>query len=189
MPRRIFSFLNLLILSCAAAIANAQVSHPCEMPSPSDPSYSSYFADIKIAPDGKWGLSYTFDAGQYKDASVTVVVRGLLGLTSKKDRGGKLKCAELENRSTRPVRAVQLRWVVTALEGNEKILAQGRLPLAAVEITANGKLKAELQGAQFADFLLPLVSDGVLTGRYKVSIGVARVEFANGMAEEFDTEH
>jgi hypothetical protein len=155
------------------------------MPSPSDPSYSSYFADIKRAPDGKWGLAYTPDMGQYGDASVPVVVRVLLGLTSAKDRGGKLKCAEIENRSTRTVRTVQLRWAVTEMEGSEKVLAQGVLPVAEVEATADGKLKAELQGAQFADFLQPLVKDGVLTGRYKLSVGVARVEFTDGTAEEF----
>jgi hypothetical protein len=189
MPRRIFSFLNFLILGCAAATANAQASHPCELPPSSDPSYSSHFADIKRAPDGKWGLAYTFDAGQFADESVSVVVRGLLGLTSQKDRGGKLKCAEIENRSTRTVRTVQLRWFVTEMEGSEKVLAQGILPVAEVETTASGKLKAELREAQFADFLQPLVKDGVLTGHYKVSVGVARVWFTDGTTESFDTEH
>ena len=174
--------LFLLILSCATgAVADAQASTPCEPPLPTDPSY---YADIKRVPEGKWTLTYAADLEQNQAASAPVVVTSVSGITGKKERGGKLRCAELKNRSTRTVKAVQLRWVVMTREDRVRVLAQGKLPRVKVEIAAGSKLKVELREAQFADFVQPLVRDGVLTGDYHVSVGVARVEFTDGTAEE-----
>ena len=182
MSRRIFSLISLLVLSCAAgAAADAQQPGPCDLSPSGDPSR---FADIKEMPKGKFTLGYVPDMEQSRGASAPVVVRGLLGVSSVKDRGGKLRCAELENRSARAVKAVELRWTVTAKEDSSKVLASGKLPPVEAEIAAGGRLKVELREAQFADFLQPLVSDGVLTGAYMLTVRVARVEFADGTVEE-----
>lgn len=182
MTRRVFSFLSLLILVCAAgAVVRAQAPAPCEPQLPSDPAF---WADIKEVPEGAGRFSYSFDRRQYEDASAPVVVRMLWGVTSLKVRGGKLRCAEVENRSGRTVSAVQLGWAVTARGDAEKVLARGRLPLIRVEIAPGGRQKVEPQDAHFADFLRPLVRGGRLAGDYDLYVGVARAEFTDGTAEE-----
>ena len=182
MPRRILSSLCLLILVCAAgAAADAQEPGPCDLSPRGDPER---YADIKPMPEGKGGLGYTSDPAQIKDASVPVVVRGLLGVSSVKDRGGKLRCAELENRSTRAVKSVTLRWALTTMEDKSKVLASGLLPPVEAALAPGAKLKVQLRDAQFADFLRPIAGQGVLTGQYWLTVGVARVEYADGTIED-----
>jgi len=184
MLRRILSSLFFLIVGCAAgAVADARQPGPCDLRPEGDPSR---FADIKPMPkvNGKAGMAITIDSAQIEDASVPVVVRSLLDVSSVKDRGGKLRCAELENRSSRTVKAVQLKWVITRPEDKNKVLAGGKLPTVEAEIAPGVRLKVELRDAQFADFLQPVVSDGVLTGEYILTVGVARVEFADGTVED-----
>jgi hypothetical protein len=129
-------------------------------------------------------MGIRYDQAQFKDASVPVVVRGLLDVSSEKYRGGKLRCAELENRSTRTVKAVQLKWAVTRMEDESEVLASGKLPTVEVEIAPGGSMKVQLRDAQYADFLQPVADKGLLTGRFWLTVGVARVEYADGTAED-----
>ena len=183
MTRRVSLVFPVLLLLCAAGAARGQASGPCEQHPPSDPAY---YADMKEMPRMKGGLSWTSDRAQFDDASTPVVVRALNGITSTKQRAGKLSCAEIENRSARTVKAVQLRWVVTARAAdgsvvpNGEALAKGLLPVVEAEIAPGSKLKVELHGAHFADFLQPLAVDGEVNGSHNVSVGVARVVFADG---------
>jgi hypothetical protein len=183
MPRRFFSFISLPVLVCAAwAVAGAQQQPgPCDLSPRGDPER---YADIKPTPGGKWGLAYIFDAAQIKDASVPVVVRGLLGVSSVKDQGGKIRCAELENRSAREVKSVTLRWALTTTEEKGKVLASGQLPPVEARIAPGVRLKVQLRDAQFADFLRPVAGDGVLNGQYNLIVAVARVEYADGTMED-----
>jgi hypothetical protein len=182
MPSRVFSFITLPVLVCAAwAVAGAQQPGPCDRSPRADPER---FTDIKPMPAGKWGLSYTFDSPQLKDASAPVVLRGLMGVTSVKDRGGKLRCVELENRSAREVKSVTLRWALTTTEDRSKVLASGQLPPVEAHVAPGVRLKVQLRDAQFADFLRPIAGDGVLNGQYILTIEVARVEYADGTMED-----
>lgn len=187
MPRRILFPLLPLFLLCSAGVAGAQERGPCAYSPPSDPTY---YADMKEMPAGKYSLSYTFDRAQIDNASTPVIVRGLNGITGTNQRSGKLGCAEIENRSPRTVKAVHLRWAVTARADDGDmaevgpVLAKGTLPAVEVEIPAGVRQRAVLRGAHFADFLQPLAAAGELDGGYNLSVGVARVEYADGTAED-----
>jgi hypothetical protein len=186
MPRRILFILPALLILCAAGAARAQSPEVCENKLPKDPAY---YADMKELPPGKFGFSYNFDKPQFDDPSTPVALRGMGAISSPK-RALKLSCVEFENRTTRVVRAVQLRWAVSALaEGQDvsakaEALAKGVLPPVAVEVPPGGRMKVEVRGVQFADFFQPLAAAGEINGRFNVIIGVARVEYTDGTAED-----
>ncbi|HWW76470.1 MAG TPA: hypothetical protein VNZ44_13820, partial [Pyrinomonadaceae bacterium] len=111
-------------------------------------------------------------------------------ISSAKQRAVKLGCAELENRSSRTVKSVTLRWAVTALPDENSVaegapvLSKGTLPAVEVEIPPGVRQKVELHGGHFADFLRPLTVDGEVNGQYALTVGVARVEYTDGSAED-----
>src|SRR5689334_22823457 len=107
MSGRIFKVLTLLFLLGAAASARAQSSDPCAGRPPSDPAY---YADMKEVPPGKWNLGGGFEKAQLDNPATPVVVRGLNSISSAKQHAVKYGCVELENRSTRAVKSVRLRW-------------------------------------------------------------------------------
>jgi hypothetical protein len=186
MPRRIL-FLLLPLFFCSAGSAYGRWPEVCEHKLPKDPAY---YADMKEPPPGKYGFSYTYDKAQFDDASAPVVLRGLGGISAPRSRAVKLSCVEVENRTARVVRAVQLRWAVSALAPGQSItekagaLAKGLLPVLQVEVEARGRRKVEVRGVQFADFFQPLAAAGEINGNFNVTLGVARVEYADGTAED-----
>lgn len=187
MPRRILFLLPALFLLCAASPAYGQWPEVCENKPPADPAY---YADMKELPPGKFGFSYIFDKAQLDDPSAPVALRGLSGISGQKVRAVKLSCVEVENRTTRVVRAVQLRWAVSASAPGRSVtekaeaLAKGLLPVFGAEVAAGGRLKVEVRGVNFADFFQPLAVSGEVNGHYNVTIGVARVEYADGSSED-----
>jgi hypothetical protein len=187
MPRRTLFLLPALLLFSAAGVARAQSSGPCDLGPPSDPAY---YADMKELPRGKWNLGSLFDKAQLDAPSTPVALRGLSQISSAKQRAVKLGCAELENRSSRTVKSVTLRWAVTARAadvGNVEdgpALAKGTLPVIAVEIPPGVRQKAEIHGGHFADFLQSLAVAGEVNGQYNLTVGIARVEYTDGTAED-----
>jgi hypothetical protein len=131
------------------------------------------------------------EKAQLDDAAVPVVVRGLKSISSAKQRSVKFGCAELENRSTRAVKAVQLRWSVAArgadgaVPDGAPVLAKGVLPVIEAEIQPGVRRLVEVHGAHYTDFLRPLAAaTGEVNGQYIVFVGVARVEYADGTVED-----
>ena len=189
MPNRTFRVLTFLSILCAAGAARAQqFPEVCEHRLPKDPAY---YADMKEMPRGKWNLGDLFEKAQLDNPSTPVVVRGLATISSAKQRAVKISCVELENRSARAVKSVRLRWsLVERAEGEmakagAPVLAKGTLPDIGVELQPGARLKAEVQGAHYADFLRPLVTPtGEVNGQYDLYVGVARVEYADGTAED-----
>lgn len=184
MRRRTFGVITFMFILCAAGAARGQqASGPCESRPPSDPAY---YADMKLMPPGKYTLAYLQDRVQFNDASTPVVVRGLNGITSSKERSGKLSCALVENRTGRVVKALRLRWFVARLSADgiikvdAEVLSKGLLPLVYAEVGGGEQKKVELTGAHFADFMQPVAAAGEPEGTYSVIIGLARVEFADG---------
>lgn len=186
MRRLRFGVISFMLIVCAAGAARSrqqEASGPCESRPPSDPAY---YADMKLMPEGKYFMSYMGDRAQFDDASTPVVVRGVTGTTSSKERSGKISCAEVENRTGRAVKALRLRWFVTkrAADGSVKadaeVLAKGLLPVVYAEFAPGERRKVALAGAHFADFMQPVAAAGPLEGSYHVSIAVTRVEFADG---------
>lgn len=185
MPRRILCLLPALFLLCAAGAARAQAPDPCSQKPPAD---SDYYADMKELPPGKFGFSYIFDKKQYDHGAAPVALRGMVGVTHPKVRAVKLSCADVENRTERVVKLVQLRWDVREWpadgksEGleNAHVLARGVLPAFEVEVAPGEHRKVALRGANFADFFAPLAAVGEVNGHFHVTFGVAHVEFADG---------
>lgn len=185
MLKRFLSLLSLLILVCAGgASARAQAPEPCEPKLPTD---AAFWADVTPMPEGTGNFSYAMDLSQEKDASAPVIVTRLEGVTSQQHRGGKLRCVEFANRSARTVRAVQLSWTLTARDDPEKkVLARGRLPLVEVEVAPGGRRKVELREGNFADFLLPLVREGIHAGAHDLRVRVSRAVFTDGTVVDED---
>lgn len=188
MSRRISRVLPLLFLLCAAGAARAQSPDPCASGQPTDPAY---YADMKEVPGGKWNLGGLFEKAQLDNLSTPVVVVGLKSISSTKQHAVKYACVELENRSPRMVKSVLLRWSVVArgadgvVPEGAPVLAKGTLPVIEVKLQPGVKLKTEVRGAHYADFLQPLVTPtGEVNGLYIVYIGVARVGYADGTAED-----
>jgi hypothetical protein len=157
-------------------------------PPPSDPAY---YADMKELPRGKWGLADQFEKGQFKNDALPVVIRGLGSISSQKHRAVKFRCVELENRSPRVVKSVQLRWSLAARTADrsvtegEPVLAKGTMPVIEVEIQPGVRLKAEVRGAHYADFLKPLTDvHGEVTGDYVLYVGIARIGYTDGTFED-----
>ncbi|HWS56513.1 MAG TPA: hypothetical protein VN228_20410 [Pyrinomonadaceae bacterium] len=181
---RVFTLLSILLLGCAAA--RAQGLPPCQ-PNQPTPTDAAFWADVPPMPEGTGSLSYSMDLSQEKDAASPVFIRSMMGVSSQQHRGGKIRCVELENRSARTVRAVQLAWAVTARDvAEKKILARGRLPTVEVQVAPGARQTAELREASFAGFLLPLVQKGIHAGDHHVSLSVARVEFTDGSVVDAD---
>ena len=184
MTKRALIVLSLLLLTCAAA--RAQSLPPCN-PNQPTPTDAAFWADVPPMPEGTGNFSYAMDTSQNQDASAPVVMTAVLGVSSQRHRGGKIRCVELENRSARAVRAVQVSWTVTARDDPEKkVLARGRLPLVEVQVAPGARQTAELREASFAGFLLPLVQKGIHAGAHDLRLRVARVEFADGSVVDAD---
>ncbi len=183
MTRRVFYVLTLLLVFCAAGAARGQSPEVCENKLPKDPAY---YADMKELPPGKFSFSYIFDKPQFDDASAPVALSGMGAISAPKRRGLKLSCVEVENRTPRIVRAVQLRWAVSAVAPGQSItekaeaLAKGLLPVVEVVVAPGARQKVEVRGAHFADFFRPLAAAGEINGNFNVTVGVARVEFTDG---------
>ncbi len=189
MRRLTFVGITCIFLLCAAGAARAQEYDPCKgrPGAPPPPPDSPYYADMKEMPRGKWGLADQFEKGQFKNDSLPVAIRGLASVSSQKQRAAKFSCVELENRSTRVVKSVQLRWSLAARTADRSVteggpvLAKGTMPVIEVEIQPGVRLKAEIRGAHYADFLKPLTNvHGEVNGEYVLYIGIARVEFTDG---------
>lgn len=191
MRRLTLGVITFMLIACSAGAARAQqpegASGPCEKRPQSDPAN---YADMKLMPEGKYFLSYMGDRAQFDDASTPVVVRGVTGTTSSKERAGKVSCAEVENRTGRAVKALLLRWFVTkraadgSVRADAEVLAKGLLPVVYAGLAPGERKKVALSGAHFADFMQPVAASGPLEGSYHVTLAVARVEFADGTSTD-----
>ena len=186
MPRRILFLLPALLL-CAAGAARGQAPELCENKPIKDPAY---YADIKPMPPGKFGFAYNFDKPQLDDHSAPVALSGLSMQSAPGPHANKPHCAEVVNRTTRVVKSVQLRWRVSALaEGRNvfekaEVLAKGLLPVFEVEVPPGARRRFEMRGVHFADFFQPLAAAGEINGNFNIIVGVARVEYTDGTAED-----
>ncbi|HJQ34408.1 MAG TPA: hypothetical protein VJ866_19665 [Pyrinomonadaceae bacterium] len=187
MPRRVRFLLPTLFILCAAGAARGQWPEVCENKPIKDPAY---YADIKPMPPGKFGFAYNFDKQQFDDPSAPVALSGLGMQSAPRPHANKPSCAEVVNRTTRVVKSVQLRWRVSALaEGQNvfekaEVLAKGLLPAFEVEVPPGARRRFEMRGVQFADFFQPLAAAGEVNGKFNIVVGVARVEYTDGTAED-----
>jgi hypothetical protein len=195
MRRLTFVIITFVFVLCAAGAARAQAYDPCKghpLPPPPPPD-SPYYNDMKELPRGKWGLGDQFEKAQMDNPATPVVIRGLGSASSVKHRASKYSCVELENRTKRVVKSVQLRWSIKKNAAAPSavavavgpVLAKGSLPVIEVEIQPGTRRKAEIRGAHYADFLKPLADvHGEVHDQYLLYVGVGRVEYADGTVED-----
>lgn len=194
MRRRSIGVITFMFILCAVVSARAQAYDPCKghPGAPPPPPDSPYYNDMKELPRGKWGLGDQFEKAQMDNPATPVVIRGLGSSSSVKHRAAKFSCVELENRTTRVVKSVRLRWTLKARGADSAagpvgatVMAKGTMPVIEVEIQPGTRRKAEIRGAHYADFLKPLANvHGEVNGQYLLYVGVGRVEYADGTIED-----
>jgi hypothetical protein len=187
MKQRVVSVITFMFALCAAGAAHGQTREPCDNRPITDPAY---YADIKPMPPGKFGFGYSFDKKQWEDPSAPVAISGLSSVNASKPGTNKPRCAEVVNRTQRVVKSVRLRWTVTPLAAdmkaieNAEVLLKGLLPAFEVEVPPGARRRFEMRGVHFADFFQPLAANGPINGNFNVTVGVARVEYADGTIED-----
>jgi hypothetical protein len=187
MRKLTFEVITFIFILCAAGAARGQAPELCENKPITDPAY---YADIKPMPPGKFSFGYSFDKKQLNDPSAPVAVSSLSSVNASRPHTNKPHCAEVVNRTTRVLKSVRLRWTVTALAPNgspvenAEVLVKGLLPAFAVEVPPGARGRFEMRGVHFADFFQPLAAAGEINGKFNVTVGVARVEYADGTIED-----
>lgn len=135
----------------------------------------------KPGPGGKWTLGISFDIPQTNDDSVPVVISKMVNFMGhKKWRNAKVTGLTLNNRSTRSVKAVQLRWIITSGEDRKTILLQGLTPFFETRIPAQGQRDVEPPVIDFAEVTKPLQKNETLDGDFTLTVRVSEVHFEDG---------
>lgn len=118
-------------------------------------------------PLGEWTVSAIFNASQVEDTSVPVAPVGVNSFIGKgKWRNLKLIGVMLDNRSTKVVQEIKLRWSITTREDEESVLAQGSMPYLEARIRPSEMREIETPVVNFAKELKSLIKEGILEGNY-----------------------
>lgn len=141
--------------------------------------------DLKMKgekPRGKWGFATVFDRSQLESSSIPVAVSGIQSLSGGGKYHGttKIKRIELRNKSSKIVNSVQLRWTLAPLDAPEEVLSEGTTQFANIWAEANSSKVVEIPTLYPALLLRSLAKDGVVDGRFKLTIGVQEARFADG---------
>jgi hypothetical protein len=141
--------------------------------------------DLKVKgdkPRGKWAFGTVFDMSQAESELVPVAVVGIQSLSGGGRHLGvtKIKRVKVNNRSSKVVNSVQLRWTLALLDDPEKVLSEGTTPFANIRVEANSSKVVEIPTLYPALLLKSLAKDGALDGRFELTIGVQEARFADG---------
>ncbi len=141
--------------------------------------------DLKMKgekPRGKWAFATVLDMGQFESSSMPVAVSGIQSLSGGGRHQGvtKIKRIELRNRSPKIVNSVQLRWTLAPLDAPEEVLSEGTTQFANIWVEANSTKVVEIPTLYPALLLRSLAKDGVVVGRFKLTIGIQEARFADG---------
>src|SRR4051812_3165057 len=134
---------------------------------------------------GKWLISAKFDEYQYLDASVPIIVVRVVSGPENEEEGKKkfvIKEAIVENRSTRNVESVVLRWVLTPMKDETPVLFRGEMEPQKLSnlfktLTAGHRQTLKLSVPGIAKLLNGLPNADSYANRFTVLIGVAKVTF------------
>lgn len=141
--------------------------------------------DLKMKgekPRGKWAFGTVFDMSQALSESIPVAVVGIQSLSGGGKHLGvtKIKRIKVKNRSTKIVNSVQLRWTLSPMDDEEKVLSEGTTPFANIWVEANSLKEVEIPTLYPALLLKSLAKDGKLDGEFQLTIGVQEARFADG---------
>jgi hypothetical protein len=186
--RKLFNYLCglvvVLFFLATGQGAVAQITNPCDTPN----NLPASFFEVPKGPQGNWLVSVNPDTWQAKDAQVPVVVAMAGSIQGKAgQRGLRLGCGLLRNRSLKLVTAVRLRWIIVRTRDRAVIGQQGYLPSAIVlegntpyielQIPPGNNRGTDFSVINFAQIFQPLVENGILTGDYAIYILVDEVRF------------
>lgn len=141
---------------------------------------------------GKWLISAKFDEYQYLDASVPVIVVRVVSGPENKEEGKNtlvIKEAIVENRTTKNVESVVLRWVITPMKDETPVLFRGEMaPHKLIDLSktliAGHRQTLKLSVPKIAALLNELPNADSYANRFSVLIGVAKVTFEDGSTWE-----
>jgi hypothetical protein len=141
--------------------------------------------DLKVKEErarGKWGFSTMLDTKQMNDPSIPVYVHGIQSLSG----GGKylgitkIKRVKINNRGSKAVNSIQLRWTVANFDDPEKVLAEDTTPFIKVWVEANSIQTIEIPTLYPIRLLRQLAKDGDLYGHFRLTMSVQEAHFADG---------
>jgi hypothetical protein len=141
---------------------------------------------------GKWQISPKPDQYQYEDASVPVIAVRVVSGPENEEEGKKtftIKEAIVENRSTKNVESVVLRWVITPMKDETPVLFRGEMEPHKLSnlfktLMAGHRQTLKLSVPNIALLLKDLPNADFYSNRLNVLIGVAKVTFEDGSTWE-----
>jgi hypothetical protein len=142
-------------------------------------------------PQGQWSVGAVPDLRQAKDAVTPVVVSGTTSLLGKDQWAGAVKVTsvKLTNRSTSPVKAVRLGWVITNAEARENmrlaretVVLEGTTRLFEVNVPAGETLRIDSPVIDFIKEAKPLIERGFLKGNFTVKVRISEAHFSDSLS-------
>jgi hypothetical protein len=92
----------------------------------------------------------------------------------------KIKRLQIKNRSPKALNAVQLRWAITYLDDQTKVLLEGTTPFVNFWAEADSAQVVEIPTIYPSLLFKPLAKDGVLNGEFMLRIGLQEARFTDG---------
>ena len=180
-------FCLVTLILAAGSRTPAQTINPCDNPN----NLPSSFFVVPQGPQGNWRAQPLPALQQDNDPLVPVVVAGVGSIQGPANRRGmRLGCGVLRNRSQKPVKAVQLRWIlvreqdrsVIAQKGYtpDTVLVEGHTPPIELSIPKDSLRRTDFSIISFAEVTKDLAREGILTGDYFLIVGVYGVLFEDG---------
>jgi hypothetical protein len=126
-------------------------------------------------PKGSW----TFVAGPQVGIAYKSFPVDVFSVRTNASQGLTVRSVSLLNRSQQDVKEVKLHWYLTE-KSQKQTLAQGDTAFFDVALPVGGRVAIDHSIVSFDKISKPLVSDGVLSGDYRITVVVAALRFADG---------
>jgi hypothetical protein len=132
-------------------------------------------------PSGLWGVAAMPDSTQISDSSLPVVLFSTFSMAGE-GRWVNLIVSRvtIQNRSAKPVKNIQLGWVLREMDNEGSQLLQGSTTSFEVQLPAASTTLRKVPFINFSKIAKPLLKDGELQGKYLLVVSVEMVEFEDG---------
>jgi hypothetical protein len=131
---------------------------------------------------GRAMVAAMIDRTQLDDPSSPAVVNAVNTATGQGKYSGRIKLTEVKigNRSSKLIRAIQLRWAITDRSEKAAVLLEGATPFFDVLIKPGAEPVVEIPPIYLNQVVKPVLKGGELNGDIYVVVGVQEVRFADG---------
>ena len=126
-------------------------------------------------PQGKWTLS----AGSYSGTDYKNMPVDVFSVTTDATKGLSIVSVSLQNRTSKDVSAVKLRWYLKDND-QKQVLQEGDTPLIDIDIPAMKTQTLSYPVVSFARIHRPFLRGITLQGNYRIEIAVSEVHYADG---------